>query len=64
MTKEERDDRRRNMFSLIRKFQGSHMSARDFYRQHQLVLTPNKLDKILFILHHPLYILPNAYSYF
>ncbi len=36
MTKEERDDRRRSMFSLIRKFEVSQMSARAFYHQHQL----------------------------
>jgi transposase-like protein len=36
MNKEEQEDRQREMFSLIRDYQDSNMSARAFYRQHNL----------------------------
>ncbi len=36
MTKTEKEAPRRDMFSHIRKYQDSHTSARDFYRQHNL----------------------------
>ena len=36
MNKPEREDRKRDMFSLIREYQDSNMSARAFYRQHNV----------------------------
>lgn len=36
MTKSEKEERQRAMFSLIRKHQKSNISARDFYRQHNV----------------------------
>ena len=36
MNKAEQEERMREMFSLIRKFEESNISARAFYRQHNL----------------------------
>ncbi|MDC7239335.1 MAG: hypothetical protein PQJ50_03140 [Spirochaetales bacterium] len=36
MNKSEQADHRQEMFSIIRKYLGSNMGARDFYRQHNL----------------------------
>jgi hypothetical protein len=36
MTQSEKEERQRDMLSLIRKYEESNMSARAFYRQHNL----------------------------
>lgn len=36
MTQTEKEERQRDMFSLIRKFEESDISAHEFYRQHKV----------------------------